>query len=386
MKTKPVASQNARKCTISHQNTISLVSVLFISMLLSVMSCTKSDDLESIINDSEIDNYTPIDDNNNPPTNDETPTNSDSSVDIYVAGQLNSLPVYWKNGQAVHFDNSSIGFLAESIAVNEDKIYIAQTLHELFWYHYQAQYWNNDVQVSLGKYAGASSVAISGNDVYIAGYEWEEDKTELVAKYWKNGQPVALTDGTVYSYANSIFVDGNDVYVAGYVDGIAKYWKNGQPVSLTDGSNQAYANSIFVVGNDIYVAGSEMNGTHHVAKYWKNGEAATLTNGNSVHAEANSIIVVDNDVYVVGWEGDFVGRAGGTGSVAKYWKNGQEVQLTSGASYAYAKSIAIMGTNVYVVGTEIVNGNYMAKYWLNGQAFKLADGASATSMVVVNRE
>lgn len=304
-----------------------------------------------------------------------------SAVDIYVAGQLNSWPVYWKNGQVIQLNGSVSNYTATSIAVDSSNIYVAATRFELWWNDYAAKYWIGGQAISLGIYAGASSIVHAGNDVYVAGYEWEDDKPELVAKYWKNGQPVALTDGTIYSYANSIFVDDNDVYVAGYVDGIATYWKNGIPVSLTNGSNQAYANSIFVVGNDIYVAGSEMNGTHHVAKYWKNGQAVTLTNGNSIHAEANSIVVVGNDIYIAGWEGDFVGSIGGTGAVAKYWKNGQEVQLTSGASYAYAYSIAVFGNDIYVAGVE----GSQAKYWKNGQAVTLsANGGRASSIVVVS--
>jgi hypothetical protein len=51
--------------------------------------------------------------------------------------------------------------------------------------------------------------------------------------------------------AQSIYVDGADVYVSGYeLDGsndVAKYWKNGREIALTDGSNGARANSIYVV-------------------------------------------------------------------------------------------------------------------------------------------
>ncbi len=171
---------------------------------------------------------------------------------------------------------------------------------------------------------------------------------------------------------------------------MAKYWKNGQPVSLTNGSRQAYAHSIAVVGNDIYVAGSESNGSGHVAKYWKNGQAFSLSNGSRPFASATSIAVVGNDVYVAGREGDDVGRVGGSGSVAKYWKNRQEISLTNGngTNYAYAPSISVYGSDVYVAGFEGASSDkFVAKYWKNGQAVSLtgANGALAQSILVVQR-
>ncbi len=86
-----------------------------------------------------------------------------------------------------------------------------------------------------------------------------------IATYWKNTDPVFLTNGSQYAGAYSIFVSGSDIYVAGYEDdgstgySVAKYWKNGIPFSLplTDGSKYAGAQSIFVVDNDVYVAGWE---------------------------------------------------------------------------------------------------------------------------------
>jgi len=60
-----------------------------------------------------------------------------------------------------------------------------------------------------------------------------------------------LTDGTQDAEGVSIFVSGSDVYVAGYeLNGtkrVAKYWKNGIAVTLTDGTQNAYAHSVFIV-------------------------------------------------------------------------------------------------------------------------------------------
>lgn len=111
-------------------------------------------------------------------------------------------------------------------------------------------------------------------NVYVCGWDWNSTAT---TKYWKNGSPVELVDGTKISDAVSIFVSGSDVYVAGYVDTtgdpLATYWKNGKPVILAKDAN---ASSIVVEGSDVYVAGVESYGTSETAVYWKNGMPVLL--------------------------------------------------------------------------------------------------------------
>src|SRR6185312_17142028 len=70
---------------------------------------------------------------------------------------------------------------------------------------------------------------------------------------------------------------------------------------------------------DVYVAGVEHNGSGvYVGKYWKNGRAVTLTDG-TMNAWVPAISVVGSDVYLAGSERN----SNGSVSVAKYWKNGQ---------------------------------------------------------------
>lgn len=313
---------------------------------------------------------------------------NNSEIDIYITGDINGLAAYWKNGQPVTLKSISSNSAAKSIAVSGTDVYVAGWDGDAFRYGENiAKYWKNGKEVLLTGATGASanSIAVVNGDVYVAGWEYKGVRT--VAKYWKNGQSVSLTNGQTDAEASAIVVVNGNVYVAGFENGVAKYWKNGQAISLTDGTRQAYANSIAVVGNDVYVAGSETNGTAHVAKYWKNGQAVTLTNGAAVHATATSIAIAGTDVYVAGWEGDFVGRLGGTGSVAKYWKNGQEIALTNGSRYAYTSTIALFGSDVYVVGTEHNGMRPDIKYWKNGQAMSVngTDASWATSMLVVQR-
>jgi hypothetical protein len=255
-----------------------------------------------------------------------------------------------------------------------------------------AKYWKNRTPVVLGAgtYSSlATSVAVSGANVYVAGREGSA--THDFAKYWLNGEAVPLSDGTGDGYASSIFVDGSDVYVAGtnsLESGIATYWKNGVAVSLTDGTNPAFAWSIFVSGSDVYVAGYEYQTTqtgpnqyvvNPVAKYWLNGVPTDLNNGLALGI-AYGIFVSGTDVYVAG---DLCQTISAGCDTAPYWLNGTAVALTTQTQTA-ADSIVASGSDVYVVGNDGHTGVDFADLWQNGNLTQLSTSPSATNQVVVS--
>ena len=343
---------------------------------------------------------------------------SPAAVDVYVAGYTSDdanspypvynylssgeHPTYWKNGSPVRldygdyrFNNNNKSGKASTIAVSGNNVYVAGYGT---WFSYTSGllpygvFWKNGIPLdpdSMNIYETYElySLAVSNNDTYMVGWGTGE------ATYWKNEDRITLSPGyspttlNIRATASSIAVSGNDVYVSGHQSEelspvgfwsnvFAVYWKNGNLVKLTDGSKDANANFIIVSGNDVYVAGVVVtDGAVNKAQYWKNGALVNLTDGTA-EAYANSIAVSGMDVYVAGtqWDGNAINYNDGytvyhRNPIAKYWKNGNPVNLTDGSKWAEAKSIVVSGADVYVAGFE----GGVAKYWKNGTPVVLGD-------------
>jgi hypothetical protein len=214
-----------------------------------------------------------------------------------------SIPCIWKNGIRTDLATIDDPAQANSIFVSGNDVYVAgdeyleEPEHTFF-----PCYWKNGVRTDLPSAkdaetiweSSAKSIFVSGNDVYAAGYI-QTYSTALhlrnIPCYWKNGLRIDLSLKTPsigeWGWATSVFVSGSDVYVAGNDYGqqisIPCYWKNGNRTELRvwDESHGGYASAIYVFADDVYVAGEVLAvyanySIIHIPCYWKNEFRADL--------------------------------------------------------------------------------------------------------------
>jgi hypothetical protein len=308
-----------------------------------------------------------------------------NKVDVYVAGEEfdDSIDeaIYWKNGAAVPLP-SPYPFLrssAVSIAVSGSDVYLAGFAIPKTGSHLsKAVYWKNGVQADLtdgSSMAMALGVKVVGTDVYVAGFSASNDSLNYFATYWKNGQQIYLTDRSEISPdAFSLAVSGSDVYLSG---GLGGYLKNGMFVPL---NTPGLINVVAVSGSDLYLGGISGTSTG-VATYWKNGNMNILPEPASAAGRASNVTcmaVSGSDVYIAG-----NGYLGASDSiVARYWINGgQPLDINNGGNAAGAVSIAVAGSDVYLAGSRWKSKtSYLVPvYWINGKGTDLGNPARTSS-------
>lgn len=277
--------------------------------------------------------------NDSSSTNSETPT----SRTIYVAGYENGTAKIWKNGIPTVIQEGAIIYAMQKVG---DDLYLAGNIGN------NAVYWKNGVVTILtnsingANVSVATSIAVFGSDVYVAGSEANAANVR-VAKYWKNGVPISITDGNYNASLNKIKVVGSDVYLCGYeatipgVNGsgeVGKYWKNGVATEV----NMASVTDMAIVNNDVHLVGYQNNGG---AKYWKNGVIVTLpsSGGSQIARGANSIFIDGTDIYIGGVDNN----------KAAYWKNG--ILNLVGSDSSVIRSIYVSGSDVYSGGIILNN-------------------------------
>lgn len=314
-------------------------------------------------------------------------------VDIYVLGDegtegLNHYqPLYWKNGEPYVFNHEAAAdMIFNRIAIADNKIYavgerVYSSSRATAFFEVDGHL--EELTESSG-FASAKDIYVSDGNVYVGGIKNESGSVTSIV-YWKNGELVTVASGTLGNTSGgSIAVKGNDVYIAGMLDGDLMYWKNGASVPLEGEPGEV--TDIAVAGNgDVYVSGYTF-GSPDVAQYWKNGEKIALGTGERA-SQANAIYIENGDVYVAGWE--TVPRSSGSGTVriARYWKNGEAVDLTDGTHPAEANGIFVLDGKVYAVGVESLDRR-AATCWIDGEVLRLSNADNngyASDIVVLKR-
>ncbi|WP_254411190.1 hypothetical protein [Dyadobacter diqingensis] len=228
----------------------------------------------------------------------------------------------------------------------------------------------------------ATGIAVSGGDVHVIGGGYLNTRIGSFGTYWKNGVISSVSPTKIPTSFDDITVAGNDVYIAGSVYDpfnihLPSYWKNGVPI-IGNGNALGTMTGISISGSEVYTCGFTQNQIGPVAKYWRNGIEVNLSNSKNV-TNAVAIAASGNDVHVVGFEFDRVTSR----FTPKYWKNGIENNLDDSGNSALARDIAVAGKDVYIVGIEYVNQVRKAVIWKNGVKNYLI-GSDATSVATLN--
>ncbi|NML40569.1 hypothetical protein HHL17_25455 [Chitinophaga sp. G-6-1-13] len=301
--------------------------------------------------------------------------------DVYVVGfQIGTNGIseakYWKNGVGVTL-GTNYGE-ARAIAISGNDVYIAGIESDV------AKYWKNGIAVSLSSTgtwgASASAIALSGGDVYVGG---EDSGNNGVPRpvYWKNGTQYALSTGSYNGSCRvkAIAVSGSDVYVAGIVSNAPAYWKNGVLYYLDQAGWQGAANAILLSGTDVYIAGQSSTTQATSATYWKNGVRNILPTGVINYPNAMS------EVFGIALSGGNVLTAGYVNTFApKYWVNSTPNTLGSFSKDAQARGIVVFNNDIYIAGYEWTpNGLILAKYWKNNIQMNLTDGTRAAEAFAI---
>lgn len=336
---------------------------------------------------------------------------------VYIAGFTRDAngrqyAAYWKSGQLTKLTNGTGRDEARTIAVSGYDVHVGG--FKMIGVNRVAAYWKNGQQMQLnltGNYSGKATevyaIKTVGNDVYIFVTQPNRMSTSdpLYYYYYKNGNPVKILisddeirgefRGVTRGYKSEhFFVTANgDVYEAGVVadyddsrDRVV-YWKNGHRVTerasekLQKTNASVQVTSIYVTPNgDVYIAGNKPTGktaseTKIQAVYWKNGNEVTVTT-NLWNTYTSSIFVDGSNVYVAGYETKAPSHFS-----AMYWKNGIKTILHNYDTDQYDASTASIATGF---GTVYVAGLHKSQlYWVNGREAKLDQAGQVYSMAIV---
>lgn len=198
------------------------------------------------------------------------------------------------------------------------------------------------------------AISACAQDVYVGGWAQIGSPKAVV---WKNGEVLYQhggRNGNYDAFITSIFVSGDDVYYAGYEtasgsDYSLMVWKNGELLYTDQSANDSEVLTLCVDGDDLYYAGSYDYG----AVVWKNGNKiySSTPNDSQQQAKITSMVVNKGDYYtsmIVGSKNNWLEPC------SYIEKNGRSLYVYN---YAIIKSMAIdfgrFSPNYYATGYEL---------------------------------
>lgn len=159
-------------------------------------------------------------------SNDETLQNTSlqNQIDVYVAGQKDDNACYWLNGQLVLLDNVGLNSTtAKKIIVQNNNIYVLGRDNSQYNSNNTYLFWENGVVTNLDNVYQETNyelnfiadMTVSGSDLYLLGYlKHISAPSAYDLVYWKNGVKTVVLQNCVYTDMNSsIKVVNNDVYI-----------------------------------------------------------------------------------------------------------------------------------------------------------------------------
>ncbi|MDF2517460.1 MAG: hypothetical protein K0R59_2756 [Sphingobacterium sp.] len=161
----------------------------------------------------------------------------DPENNVYIAGYEALKTRYWKNGQPVAaFDKAAYTVYPTGVVIANNNIYVSGYSiegpdNEFVLSKRKPIYWSGregaTILPELGENGGATAIAVSGKDVYVAGFN-----SQYLPTYWKNGVAAVLDNAvdTDIPERYSIAVHEDNVYIAGLSSTGAQCWKNGIPL------------------------------------------------------------------------------------------------------------------------------------------------------------
>ncbi len=253
-------------------------------------------------------------------------------------GQDDYCSVY-KNGTRIHdFRNDSVYITA--IAVSGNDVYMAGRFYLNSPPYYRASAWKNGVLIyrdntNLETYA--NEIDISGSNILLSGRGANISTGVIFGRYWLNGTATNLTDA--YELYGGV-ISGNDVYTCGFTNTnyAPAYWKNGIKNQLQSSGQGGSAHQILVSGSDVFVVGNDIVNNDYQQMLWKNGQSLSLPSTFNAGGTAYGIALDGADVYVAGQVNHNQGSSGG--EVAVLWKNGVMKVLAPFSNWSQAVAVA----------------------------------------------